>query len=118
MLNFVSGREGINYLIIFQLGDAELGASFQKMAQTVASAITEGGDPEAVSADFQSAISQALKDLSTTQENMQVIIHWKLKTKCLYCNNFLSRSSVFNFKLYAIFKLPFKSYCQVKNLEP
>ncbi|XP_033221509.1 peroxisomal biogenesis factor 19 [Belonocnema kinseyi] len=52
-------------------GDTELGASFQKMAQTVASTITEGDHPEAVSADFQSAISQALKDLSATQENIQ-----------------------------------------------
>lgn len=43
------------------------------MAQSVQSAMTtEGNDPEGVSADFQSAISQALRDLSVTAENMQV----------------------------------------------
>ncbi|XP_012252018.2 peroxisomal biogenesis factor 19 [Athalia rosae] len=53
-------------------GEGDLGASFQKMAQTVASAIT-GGEPGAEDshADFQSAISQALKDLSDTTQNLQ-----------------------------------------------
>lgn len=54
-------------------GDNELGASFQKMAQTVASAITGGAEvgSDESRADFQSAISQALKDLSDTSSNLQ-----------------------------------------------
>ncbi|XP_015586422.1 peroxisomal biogenesis factor 19 [Cephus cinctus] len=54
-------------------GDSEMGACFQKMAQTVASAVTggEGIDTENSNADFQSAIAQALKDLSATSENLQ-----------------------------------------------
>ncbi|KAL2718303.1 peroxisomal biogenesis factor 19 [Vespula squamosa] len=53
--------------------ESELGASFQKMAQTVANAIVDGEttDGEPTSADFQSAIAQALKDLSVTSENLQ-----------------------------------------------
>lgn len=44
------------------------------MAQTVANAIVDGEttDGEPTSADFQSAIAQALKDLSVTSENLQV----------------------------------------------
>lgn len=63
------------YFWIFQIGsESELGASFQKMAQTVANAIVDGEttDGEPTSADFQSAIAQALKDLSVTSENLQV----------------------------------------------
>ncbi|XP_046475816.1 peroxisomal biogenesis factor 19 [Neodiprion pinetum] len=53
--------------------DNDLGASFQKMAQTVASAITGEGDlgSESSRSDFQSAISQALKDLSSTSQDLQ-----------------------------------------------
>ncbi|XP_043475664.1 peroxisomal biogenesis factor 19 [Leptopilina heterotoma] len=53
-------------------GDGDFGASIQRMAQSVQSAMTnEGNDTEGVTADFQSAISQALRDLSVTAENMQ-----------------------------------------------
>lgn len=46
------------------------------MAQTVASAINneETFDKDSVSRDFQTAIAQALNDLSTTSENLQVIV--------------------------------------------
>ena len=47
------------------------------MAQTVATAISEEDDPDGVSADFQTAITQTLKHLSTTSENLQVIIYEK-----------------------------------------
>jgi hypothetical protein len=49
----------------------EGGESFKKIAQTVAGAISETSD-EGTSPNFQTAISQALKDLSTTTENLQV----------------------------------------------
>ena len=42
------------------------------MAQTVAGAMTENSGGDSASPDFQSAISQALKDLSATSENLQV----------------------------------------------
>ena len=53
--------------------DSELGASFQKLAQTIASAITDDdkNDKDSASTDFQSAIAQALNDLSATSENLQ-----------------------------------------------
>ncbi|KAJ8687865.1 hypothetical protein QAD02_023660 [Eretmocerus hayati] len=52
----------------------DLGESFKKMAQTVAGAISEGGGSGNESApDFQNAISQALKDLSATSENLQSV---------------------------------------------
>ncbi|XP_076662952.1 peroxisomal biogenesis factor 19 isoform X2 [Andrena cerasifolii] len=53
--------------------DTELGASFQKLAQTIASAITDEdkNDKDSASTDFQSAIAQALNDLSATSENLQ-----------------------------------------------
>ncbi|XP_068979034.1 peroxisomal biogenesis factor 19 [Bombus flavifrons] len=53
--------------------DSELGVSSQRMAQTVASAINneETFDKDSVSRDFQTAIAQALNDLSTTSENLQ-----------------------------------------------
>lgn len=51
------------------------------MAQTVQTAMTDGSDPDSVSADFQSAISQALRDLSVNAENMQVSVHFTKKTK-------------------------------------
>ncbi|OXU23487.1 hypothetical protein TSAR_016889 [Trichomalopsis sarcophagae] len=55
-------------------GNNELGESFKKMAQTVAGAMStdsSGGEDSAPVPDFQSAISQALKDLSATSENLQ-----------------------------------------------
>ncbi|XP_006624825.1 peroxisomal biogenesis factor 19 isoform X1 [Apis dorsata] len=53
--------------------DNELGASFQKMAQTVASVINDEDsfDKDTVSTDFKSAIARALNDLSATSENLQ-----------------------------------------------
>ncbi|PBC25907.1 peroxisomal biogenesis factor 19 [Apis cerana] len=53
--------------------DNELGTSFQKMAQTVASVINDEDsfDRNTVSTDFKSAIARALNDLSTTSENLQ-----------------------------------------------
>ncbi|XP_043595618.1 peroxisomal biogenesis factor 19 [Bombus pyrosoma] len=53
--------------------DSELGVSSQRMAQTVASVINneETFDKDSVSRDFQTAIAQALNDLSTTSENLQ-----------------------------------------------
>lgn len=53
--------------------DNELGASFQKMAQTVASVINDEDsfDKNTVNTDFKSAIAQALNDLSATSENLQ-----------------------------------------------
>lgn len=53
-------------------GDFE--GSLQKMAQTVASAMSSGstGETEGDGTDFQSAIAQALKDISATSENLQV----------------------------------------------
>lgn len=46
------------------------------MAQTVASVINDEDsfDRNTVSTDFKSAIARALNDLSTTSENLQVII--------------------------------------------
>ncbi|XP_012244646.1 peroxisomal biogenesis factor 19 isoform X2 [Bombus impatiens] len=57
----------------FIQNDSELGVSPQRMAQTVASAINneETFDKDSVSRDFQTAIAQALNDLSTTSENLQ-----------------------------------------------
>lgn len=53
--------------------EGELGASLQKMAQSVANAIgTNPSGSESDSPDFQAAIAQALKDLSATSENLQV----------------------------------------------
>ncbi|XP_003691212.2 LOW QUALITY PROTEIN: peroxisomal biogenesis factor 19 [Apis florea] len=53
--------------------DNELGASFQKMAQTVANVINDEDnfDKDTVSTDFKSAIARALNDLSATSENLQ-----------------------------------------------
>ncbi|XP_071875005.1 peroxisomal biogenesis factor 19 isoform X2 [Bombus fervidus] len=57
----------------FIQNDSELGVSSQRMAQTVASAINneETFDKDSMSRDFQTAIAQALNDLSTTSENLQ-----------------------------------------------
>ncbi|XP_029051033.1 peroxisomal biogenesis factor 19 isoform X1 [Osmia bicornis bicornis] len=57
--------------------DGELGASFQRMAQTVASVIKDDDtlDKDSVSTDFQSAIARALNDLSATSENLQSDAH-------------------------------------------
>lgn len=53
--------------------ESELGASFEKMARTVASAMTDTNDKEGsnVNTDFQSVIAQALQDLSVTTEDLQ-----------------------------------------------
>ncbi|XP_043274822.1 peroxisomal biogenesis factor 19 isoform X1 [Venturia canescens] len=52
--------------------EGDLGASLQKMAQSVASAIgTNPSGSDSDSPDFQAAIAQALKDLSATTENLQ-----------------------------------------------
>ena len=45
------------------------------MAETVVGSISENNDGESSSTDFQSAITQALKDLSATSENLQVKIN-------------------------------------------
>lgn len=60
--------------------DSELGASFQKLAQTIASAMTDEdkNEKDSASTDFQSAIAQALNDLSATSENLQVVGFEKL----------------------------------------
>ncbi|KAK0167599.1 hypothetical protein PV327_004974 [Microctonus hyperodae] len=65
---------GENLQILMENGDnSELGSSLQKMAQTVATAISSGS--EAVNsgegAEFQAAIAKALKDISVTSENLQ-----------------------------------------------
>lgn len=54
--------------------NSDLSESLKRMAQTVAGAITTDNSSaaEGVLPDFQSAISQALKDLSATSENLQV----------------------------------------------
>ena len=47
------------------------------MAETVAGAITsDSSGAEAVTADFQSAISQALKDLSSQSDTLTVSFFW------------------------------------------
>ncbi|XP_017883687.1 peroxisomal biogenesis factor 19 [Ceratina calcarata] len=53
--------------------DSDLDASFQRMAQTVASAIKNDDtfDRDGTNTDFQSVIAQALNDLSATSENLQ-----------------------------------------------
>lgn len=53
--------------------DSELDASFQKMAQTVASVIKNEDNlvRDGSNSDFQSVIAQALSDLSATSENLQ-----------------------------------------------
>ncbi|XP_066598997.1 peroxisomal biogenesis factor 19-like [Prorops nasuta] len=58
---------------LMQNENEDLGASFQKMAQTVASAMVDGNstDGEDPAIDFQSAVARALKDLSETTENLQ-----------------------------------------------
>lgn len=71
-----------NILLLFiylflHLGDnSELGSSLQKMAQTVATAISSGSETvnSGEGAEFQAAIAQALKDISATSENLQVSI--------------------------------------------
>ncbi|XP_053971488.1 peroxisomal biogenesis factor 19 [Hylaeus volcanicus] len=53
--------------------DPELGASFQRVAQSLASAIADdnNSDKDSMSTDFQSTIARALNDLSATSENLQ-----------------------------------------------
>ncbi|XP_031827212.1 peroxisomal biogenesis factor 19 [Nomia melanderi] len=53
--------------------DGELGASFQKMAQTIASVISDEGntDKDSTGTDFETAIARALNDLSATSESLQ-----------------------------------------------
>lgn len=53
------------------LGDNELEAALQKVGQMSASNTV---DEKEVNADFQSAISQVLKDLTANSENLQVIL--------------------------------------------
>lgn len=65
---------GENFQNLIQNGsENELGASFQKIAQTVASVMTETNDTdrEGVDTDFQAVIAQALNELSVTSENLQ-----------------------------------------------
>ncbi|XP_015172172.1 PREDICTED: peroxisomal biogenesis factor 19 [Polistes dominula] len=59
--------------LIQNASETELGASFKKMTQMVVNANAGGetADGEPINADFQSAIAQALKDLSVTSENLQ-----------------------------------------------
>ncbi|XP_076278297.1 peroxisomal biogenesis factor 19 isoform X3 [Lasioglossum baleicum] len=53
--------------------DSELGASVKKMAQTLASVVSEDGktSKDGASTDFESVIAQALNDLSATSETLQ-----------------------------------------------
>ncbi|XP_076643039.1 peroxisomal biogenesis factor 19 isoform X2 [Halictus rubicundus] len=53
--------------------DSELGASFKKMAQTLASVVSEDGntDKDGGSTDFETVIAQALNNLSATSETLQ-----------------------------------------------
>lgn len=53
------------------LGDSELEAALQKAGQVSAS---DAADEKDVNADFQSAISQVLKDLTANSENLQVMV--------------------------------------------
>ncbi|XP_043529840.1 peroxisomal biogenesis factor 19 isoform X2 [Frieseomelitta varia] len=57
----------------FIQNDSELGVSSQKTAHGDVNAINDGDifDKDSVSTDFQSAIAQALNDLSATSENLQ-----------------------------------------------
>lgn len=49
-----------------------MGESFKKMAQTVMGAVSESGGSGNISTDFQTMLSQTLRDLSSTSENLQV----------------------------------------------
>lgn len=51
------------------LGDSELEAALQKLGQMSASNTVDEKD---MNADFQSAISQVLKDLTANSKNLQV----------------------------------------------
>jgi len=53
------------------LGDSELEAALQKFGQT---SISNAMNEKDVNTDFQSAISQVLKDLTANSENLQVMI--------------------------------------------
>jgi len=57
-----------NLQTLLQNGDSELEAALQNLGQTSAS---NAGDEKDVNADFQSAISQVLKDLTANSENLQ-----------------------------------------------
>lgn len=55
--------------------------ALQKMAQTVANSITNGGagsgsENNSDTNDFQAAIARALKGISATNENLQVSIYF------------------------------------------
>lgn len=52
-------------------GDGELEAALQKVGQMSTSNVADEKD---VNADFQSAISQVLKDLTANSENLQVMV--------------------------------------------
>lgn len=52
-------------------GDSELEAALQKVDQMSASNVADEKD---MNADFQSAISQVLKDLTANSENLQVMV--------------------------------------------
>lgn len=61
------------YIYYYQnvlLGDNELEAALQKLGETSTNDATDEKDN--ISADFQTAISQVLKDLTTNSENLQV----------------------------------------------
>jgi len=53
------------------LGDSELEAALQKFGQT---SISNAVNEKDVNTDFQSAISQVLKDLTANSENLQVMM--------------------------------------------
>lgn len=59
------------YCYNWLLGDSELEAALQNLGQTSAS---NAADDKDVNADFQSAISQVLKDLTANSENLQVTV--------------------------------------------
>lgn len=62
------------------LGDSELEAALQKLGQTSVSNIADEKD---MNADFQSAISQVLKDLTANSESLQVMVSNFYKTFCI-----------------------------------
>ncbi|XP_063991805.1 peroxisomal biogenesis factor 19 [Diachasmimorpha longicaudata] len=49
----------------------DVGGSLQQMAQTVANAISADSPPDSEGNEFQTAIAQALKDISATSETLQ-----------------------------------------------
>lgn len=63
----------IDRIWLYYLGvDGEFSGSLQQMAQTVANAMSSNAPADGEGNEFQSAIAQALKDISATSETLQV----------------------------------------------